>query len=226
MSSLERVLPGVQRLKLLPGDLLNVYLLGEVLVDSGARFMARRLLNALQGVKVAALALTHAHFDHQGASHVICEKLSIPLWCGEGDRAAIESGDMTMVTPEPFSWISRFNQLAAGPPHSVARILREGDIVGEFTVIDTPGHTPGHISFWRERDRVLILGDVLFHRNPVTWRRGLQQPFEAATFDPSLNRTSARMVASLKPAVVCFGHGKPLADGHVFSRYVSALPTD
>jgi glyoxylase-like metal-dependent hydrolase (beta-lactamase superfamily II) len=111
----------------------------------------------------------------------------------------------------------------AGPGHPVARVLADGDEVGGFIVIESPGHTPGHLAFWRERDRVLILGDVLFHRNPATFRAGLAEPFEFATFDPSANRESARRLAALEPEVVCFGHGEPLTDGARFQEFVAGL---
>ena len=55
-----------------------------------------------------------------------------------------------------------------GPPHPVARALHEGDEVAGFTVLETPGHSRGHVAFWRESDRVLILGDVLNNMNLMT----------------------------------------------------------
>ena len=72
-----------------------------------------------------------------------------------------------------------------GPPHPVARALSEGDEVAGFTVLETPGHTPGHLSFWRERDRTLIVGDVLVNMNPTTGITGLQEPLAFATPDPT-----------------------------------------
>jgi hydroxyacylglutathione hydrolase len=97
--------------------------------------------------------------------------------------------------------------------------------VGEFTVIDTPGHSPGHISFWRERDRVLVLGDVLFGHQPFTSRPGLHEPPAMFTLDAERNRQSARKVAALRPSLVCFGHGPPLTDPHTFAEFVAGLPT-
>ncbi len=207
----------------MPRDLVNVYLAGDVLIDSGGRLGTQRLIRALKGHRVTAHALTHAHPDHQGASHAICEVFGAPMWCGRGDRDALESGDLTTLFPDSDSWIARLAGRLAGPSHPVERVLVEGDRVADFEVIETPGHTPGHLAFWRERDRVLILGDVLFHRNPVTLRAGLVQPFEFATFDPDLNRKSAAKLASLEPAVVCFGHGEPLRDGARFRRFVAGL---
>ncbi len=43
---------------------------------------------------MAAHALTHAHFDHYGSSHAVCEKLGLPLWCGADDVEAVEAGKM------------------------------------------------------------------------------------------------------------------------------------
>jgi hydroxyacylglutathione hydrolase len=144
-----------------PPYAINVYLLGEVLVDAATRFAARRILRRLRGRKVTLHALTHAHPDHQGASHAICETLGIPLWCGEADADAMERPGEIMARM-PKHWLSgAVGPIWTGPPHPVARRLREGDRVGTFTVVETPGHTAGHVAFWREDDRVLVLGDVL-----------------------------------------------------------------
>jgi glyoxylase-like metal-dependent hydrolase (beta-lactamase superfamily II) len=221
---MEEVSPGLWRVPLAPLDSMNAYLLGDVLVDSGPRFSAGRLLAALEGHAVEAHAVTHGHFDHVGASHAVCEHFRVPLWCGEGDREAIESGDLSGILPRPRSWVARVGKTLAGPSHAVVRTLEEGDEVGGFTVVECPGHTPGHVAFWRESDRVLVLGDVAFNRNPVTFRKGLTEPFRAATTDPGLNRDSARRLAALDPAIVCFGHGPPLRDPRQFQDFVSRLP--
>src|SRR4051794_28683019 len=83
--------PGVWHVTggLLPNS-INTYLLGDVLVDAGARHDAGRILKALQGHTVTAHALTHAHADHQGSSHAVCERLGIPFWVGAADVAAAE----------------------------------------------------------------------------------------------------------------------------------------
>lgn len=220
---LEIVAPDLVRIPLGPRDCLNAYLLGDLLVDSGARFNARKLLATLAERPVAAHALTHAHMDHQGSSAAICERLEIPLWCGAGDREAAESGDLSGIVPDPHSPMARLGQRLAGPGHPVARVLREGDVVGGFAVLAAPGHTPGHLAFWRESDRTLVLGDVLFNMNLMTLRAGLREPFRAATFDVPANRDSARRLAALAPELICFGHGPPLRDGARFRRFVRAL---
>jgi glyoxylase-like metal-dependent hydrolase (beta-lactamase superfamily II) len=114
--------------------------------------------------------------------------------------------------------------LLSGPGHPVSDTLSEGDDLGDLKVIETPGHTPGHLAYWEERTRVLILGDVLFHRNPATFRKGLSEPFLFATHDRASNLRSARKVADLGAETICFGHGAPLRDGCEFKRFVESLP--
>ena len=220
------VVTGVWRFPLAPLDAVNVYLLGDVLLDAGGRLAGHRILRALAGRRVVAHAVTHAHFDHQGSSHTLCERLGIPLWCGEGDRAALASGNLRRSLPRPDGWMGWLHQQLAGPAHPVSRVLRDGDDIGGFAVVETPGHTPGHLAFWRARDRALVLGDVVFHRNPVSLQLALQEPFRFATVNPGLNRQSARKLAALEPAVICFGHGPPLMDGERFARFVAGLPKE
>lgn len=207
-----------------PPYAINAYLLGDVLVDAGTRFAANRLLRRLRGHRVTSHAITHAHPDHQGSSHAICERLGLPLSCGEADASAMETPGEIMARM-PGHWLSStIGKQWLGPPHAVARRLREGDQVGSFTVIETPGHTVGHISFWREADRILVLGDVLSHINIYTGWVTLREPERFFTIDPPQNRRSARRLVELEPRLICFGHGPPLRDTRRFADYVRRLP--
>lgn len=218
------VCDGVTRIPLLQLDLVNVYLARGVLIDSGGRLGSRRLLRSLRGHKLSGHVLTHGHLDHQGASHAVCEEFGIPLCCGEGDREAVESGDQGSLLPRPDSMLAGPITFLAGPGHPVSETLSDGDEIGGLEVIETPGHTPGHLAYWAKEARVLILGDVLFNRNPVTLRKGLAEPFAFATYDRASNLASARKLAALNPKTICFGHGAPLEDGEEFHRFVEALP--
>jgi glyoxylase-like metal-dependent hydrolase (beta-lactamase superfamily II) len=207
-----------------PPYLINVYLLGTVLVDAATRFDASRIMRRLRGLSVSIHALTHAHPDHQGASHAICTKLGIPLWCGESDASAMEIPGEIMARM-PRHWLSgSIGRLWTGPPHPVSRRLREGDQVGSFSVIETPGHTAGHIAFWREADRVLVTGDVLCNINIWNGWVTLREPETIFTLDPAQNRRSARRFLSLEPKLICFGHGPPLRNTGKFLRYLERLP--
>lgn len=213
--------PGLHQLDAWPANLINVYLLDDVLVDAGTRFRAPRLLKELRGRSIAAHALTHAHPDHQGSSARVCRELAIPCWCGAGDAAAVASGDLTSALPD--SWRSRCAaRWLGGPGAPVERTLREGDRVGSFTVLETPGHSPGHIAFWRERDRALVLGDVVFGLN-VWLSPGLFEPLVDSTVDPALNRESIIRLAALSPALICFGHGPPIRTAGALEVFAERL---
>src|SRR4051794_16648936 len=210
----------------LPPYAINVYLMGDVIVDSGTRYAARRILRQVRGQHVSALALTHAHPDHQGSCHAVCRAMGIPLWCGAPDADAVEDPGL-MLGRLPSNWLTRsIGPLMAGPGHPVARRLREGDEVGGFTVLETPGHCAGHVSYWRAADRVLVLGDVLANFRPPAGLGGLCEPPRLFSPDPAENRRSARRVAAREPALVCFGHGPPLDDTRRFVEFVERLAVD
>ena len=212
--------PGVHLITGLPPYAINCYLVEDVLVDAMAKLDARRILKALKGRTVTAHALTHAHPDHQGASHRVCSELGIPFWVGEQDADAAEDPRL-IEERQPDHPINRvFAKVMTGPGHPVARRLREGDDVAGFTVLDTPGHSAGHIALWRERDRVLVAGDVLNNQHPLLgFPRGLREPLGIFTPDPGRNRESIRRLGELRPSLVLLGHGPPVRDGDRFAEF-------
>ncbi len=208
----------------LPPYGINCYLAGDVLVDAMSKFDAGRIRKALDGRSVSAHALTHAHADHQGASHAICTKLGIPFWVSELDAPAAEDAKLIRQRQPKHPINSLFFKAMAGPSHPVDRVLREGDEVGGFKVLDTPGHSAGHISLWRESDRALILGDVLNNQHPLLgYPRGLREPLKVFTPDPDRNRESIRRLGELEPALVCFGHGPPHRDAAAFAAFCRSV---
>ena len=194
-----------------PAHSFNSYVAGDLLFDAGTRLAKRRILSEVADVPLEAHVISHAHCDHQGSSAFVAEKLGLPVWAPEVERAAIESGDLAAMAP--LNAITRAQlRVWAGPGVPVARGLREGDEVAEFEVLETPGHSPGHLSFWRRSDRVLLAFDVLFGRDPLTGRAGLHLPPDRFTLNPAQNRSQVRRLAALEPELVCFGHGPPLHD--------------
>jgi glyoxylase-like metal-dependent hydrolase (beta-lactamase superfamily II) len=220
MASVKKLADGLYQLRGFPPNAINVYLMGDVLVDAATRHSGRRILRQLRGHRVAAHALTHAHPDHQGASREVCGALGIPLWCGERDVDAMETGDFG----QPDHWMNRLiDRVWAGPPRKVDRELREGDEIAGFEILDVPGHSRGHVAYWRSSDRVLVLGDVLNNMNVMTGVPGLHEPRTIFTVDPPRNRESARRLAALEPALACFGHGPPLRDPRKLREFVEGL---
>lgn len=198
-----------------PRDTINIYVIGDVLIDAGTPLDKGRVLKNIKGHEITAHALTHAHFDHYGASHAVCEKLGIPMWCGAADVEAVESGKM--VGPGG-------RMVPAAKGHPIAKALTEGDEVAGFQVLDVPGHSPGHVAYWRESDRTLVCGDVMWGTNPFRPGGGLMEPFPFFSPDHKRNRESARRLAALEPALICFGHGTPLRDPAKFAAAVAKLP--
>ncbi len=219
---MREIVHGVYQLQNFPPNVVNVYLIGDVLIDAGTRFTKDRILRQLTGHTVTAHALTHAHPDHQGSSASVCDALNIPLWGPAGDCPATESGDLSNVIPQnPLT--ATLDVIWTGRGHPVARELREGDIVAGFEVIDTPGHSPGHVSYWRASDRTLIAGDALMNMNMFTMQEELGEPPALFTVDRTQNVMSIKKLAALNPKTIVFGHGKPLLDGARLADFAAGL---
>src|SRR3954471_10932794 len=220
--------PDVFHIPVLPRNAVNTYLLGDVLVDTGMRTSAGKIREALGDREIKAIALTHAHGDHGGSARKLAHDWGVPVWIGAAHRAGAETGKGVAKSPYDKPGLS----LIAGamgnmPSVSIARDLREGDeLTAGFTVLDTPGHSPGHVSFWRESDRVLLCADVFFNMHLLTTVPGLRQPPGPFTVDPPLNRRTERGGAELEPAVAAFGHGPVIEDDTAakLARFVSLLP--
>jgi glyoxylase-like metal-dependent hydrolase (beta-lactamase superfamily II) len=213
------VTDGVSLIVLPPLRHMNVYLVGEVLVDAGLGLHARGILRALGERTVTTHVVTHAHGDHVGGSKTVSEALGVPVCCGPGDVDAVKSGKPTAASPLQalFRW----------KPVTVARELREGDEVGVgFTVLDVAGHSPGQIALWRERDRTLICADVFLNLNFYTALPGLHEPPRLFNWDPARNRDCARRLAALEPQLTLFGHGRPLRDPAQLRAFADSLPDD
>lgn len=221
---MKQLADGVWQLTGFPPHAINEYLLGDVLIDAGARFSRRQILEDLRGHQVSAHALTHAHPDHQGSSKAVCDELGVPLWVGDGDADAAERPELIRER-QPDRLINKvFWKTMAGPGRAVDRRLAEGDEVAGFQVLEVPGHSKGHLAFWRGSDRVLVLGDVLNNQHPLAgFPRGLRLPPAYFTPDPAQNRRSAKRLGELEPKLVLFGHGPPVRDTKKFVDFARRL---
>lgn len=206
---MEQLADDVFHLSMLLRHGMNAYVIGDVLVDAGGPPFGPRIAQELRAAdhRIALHVLTHARGDHAGGSHAIVEQCGVPVWVGARDVEACESGKVVAkgLLGPAMRLLGNFEGV------KVAKGLREGDRVGPgFVVLDTPGRTPGHISLWRERDRILLCGDVWLNMDMKTTRAGLREPPRAQTIDPEANRAAARRLAELEPAIVGFGHGPVL----------------
>jgi glyoxylase-like metal-dependent hydrolase (beta-lactamase superfamily II) len=142
----------------------NCYLLGDpatrngVVIDPGGD--GERILKRIHhhGLKVASILLTHGHFDHVLDAWLLKERL--------GARVFLHRSDEGILRDRPVGLVSLLTAASKSPKGTVDQWLEEGDELDigsiRLHVLETPGHTPGHVSFhWRER-QVVFVGDTLF----------------------------------------------------------------
>ncbi|MCD0468195.1 MBL fold metallo-hydrolase [Flavobacterium sp. JAS] len=219
---MKNIAKDVYQIPLFPRNAINCYLVEDVLIDAGIRSSSSIILNSLKNKAITKHVLTHAHADHQGSSKIICETLNIPLWCSELEKPTAENGNVVFEYPNPNHIISKFQKkFWAGKGYPVAQTLKEGDTIAGFTVIETPGHSSGHLSFFRESDGVLIVGDVITNMNLLTTIVGLHEPPNLFTSNQELNRNSIKKLASLRPKVLCFGHGPVLVNKGELEKFAA-----
>ncbi|BBL58269.1 MBL fold metallo-hydrolase [Methylomonas koyamae] len=110
-----------------------------------------------QGVELESLLLTHGHLDHVGGTAELAAKLSLPIIGPQ-----LEDDFWIKLLPEQCRMFG-FPESAGFTPQ---RWLNDGDTVkvGDevLQVIHCPGHTPGHVVFFSETERLALVGDVLF----------------------------------------------------------------
>ncbi|SMO36317.1 Glyoxylase, beta-lactamase superfamily II [Chryseobacterium rhizoplanae] len=208
---LRQIAPEVFQIPLMPRNSINCYIIEGVLVDSGIRSSYATIKKTLQKIPVYQHVLTHAHADHQGCSDQICAEFEISLLCHPNEVFRTETGMVTSDYPTPQHWIAKLQQKYwAGQGHQVEQTIVENDKIGNFRVIETPGHSAGHISLFREQDGVLIIGDAATNMNLLTTVPGLRLPPNIFTSDQQRNIKSLQKLAELNPAIICFGHGPAL----------------
>ncbi|GIG28535.1 MBL fold metallo-hydrolase [Cellulomonas marina] len=216
---------------------VNCYLVEEegrlLLVDTGVPAHWRRIGEAVRALgrrpsDVVAVALTHGHFDHTGNVARAMDVLGVPVWAGTEDLELVE---------HPYRYAHE-NPLAAYPlrhPAGVpvlaalmaagawhvrgARGLRAYEsggvlpVPGRPVVVDSPGHTWGHVALHLPERGVLLSGDALVTLDPYTGGRGPQIVAGAATADSAAALASLDALEATGAATVLPGHGDPWTAG-------------
>jgi len=170
---------------------VSAYLLvrgGEVaIVDLGLSGSGPAIEDGLKAAgrdwkSVKHIVLTHLHDDHVGGLAEIAPQVTAAIYAGEGDLASI-------ISPKPL------------------KPLKDGDEIFGMTVVNTPGHTLGHISLFEPATGILVAGDALRTES------GLAGSRPEFTADETQADASVRKLAGLDVKAILCGHGEPLVAG-------------
>ena len=215
--------------------IVNVFFIGEpgstswVLVDAGLSGSAGPILRAAErrfgrGSRPHAILLTHGHFDHVGGLRTLSEHWNVPIYAHPLELPYL-TGRSSYPPPDPSVGGGCMALMAGLYPKRpidvsdrVQALPKDGSVPGlpEWRWFHTPGHTAGHVSFFRDRDRAMIVGDAFVTVRQESALAVLQQTPEVngppAYFTPdwSAARRSVEHLASMNPDVVATGHGLPM----------------
>jgi glyoxylase-like metal-dependent hydrolase (beta-lactamase superfamily II) len=193
---------------------VNCYLVREAdgltLIDAGLPGSAPAILGTARalGLPITRIVLSHAHADHVGSLDALRTELPAAEVALSARDARPLGGDTSLDADEPQTPLrGSFQQVQTRP----TRLLHDGERVGSLRVVATPGHTPGHIALFDERDGSLIAGDACYNRGglAIATTLRLRFPFPAlATWHKPTALASARRLRELNPARIAVGHGE------------------
>ena len=168
-----------------------------LIIDPGddADFIINRIRDL--ELKPIGIVATHGHFDHILSVTELKLAFGIPFYLHKADLSILKRTQSTA---------KYFTGLEVDPPPPVDKYLKKGQILkvgrGNLKVIETPGHTPGSISLYSNKDKVVFVGDLLFAGGGVG-RTDLQGG-NAKLLDVSIKK----ILKLPKNTVVYPGHGE------------------
>lgn len=216
---MKQIVPGLWQIDEI-GDFVNCYAWqwdeGVTLIDAGMANSAPDLLAALAAHgwpphRVRRVLVTHADADHVGGLAAVKRASGAHVACHTVEKAYLEQSSRRRPAwyVRPFMPLLGLFPTLRVEPVTPDELLLDGDVTPEgFTVIHTPGHTPGHISLLHKERRLLITGDALTNR-----KGRLSPPPGAFTPDPDNAMRSIWKLAKKHGdefEVVVFGHGPPI----------------
>ena len=214
------IIPNVH---LVPNIVANPYLLidpdGLTLIDAGLPGSHKKILRYLAGLGYAPgdlkrILITHADYDHVGGLPALKAATGARVFASPLEAQAMAEGRPSRPV-KPRKAITRllFNLMAGlfkPAPVKVDELLADGQILpvlGGLQVVETPGHTPGHISLFAPSAGILFCGDSIVSRE-----EGLRGSTGANNWDQPKSDESVRKQAALGARILCSGHGPVVMD--------------
>ena len=215
--------PGIFSLGHGKGGHVHAFLLeagGELfLVDTLFENDARLVLDALQSLgrspsDIRQIAITHGHRSHLGGlaalkrasgATVYAHRWEADIVAGERRAQAVSIVPHQSLKLIPFQfglWLNRPRHA----PCPVDELLDEGDSFGPLQVMHSPGHSPGHLTFWWPERRFLIAGDGI-----ATWPN-LCAGWRVFNLNHAQHKVSLTRLATFDPLTVGVGHGEPITE--------------
>ena len=202
---------------------------GWTLIDAGipgsAPFIARAAEHRFgPAARPAAIVLTHGHFDHVGALETLAERWDTPVVAHPAEMPHLD-GRASYPPPDTAAGGGLMPLLSPlmprGPVNVGPRLVplpEDGSVPGMpgWRWLPTPGHTEGHVSFWRPADRTIIAGDAFVTTaQESAYAIAVQEPEihgPPRYFTPGWEaaKISVARLASLQPELAVTGHGQPL----------------
>ncbi|MEH6946124.1 MBL fold metallo-hydrolase [Bacillus sp. JJ634] len=216
-------------------QIVNVIVVGRpntkefVLVDAGMPESADKIIEMVEerfgeNSRPKAIVLTHGHFDHVGAIIELVKHWDIPVYAHELELPFL-TGKMSYPKPDPTvegGMIAKMSPMFPNEPinlgNQIEALPADGSVpyMDGFRWIHTPGHTPGHVSFFREEDKALIVGDAFvtvrqeFLYKVLTQEQEISGPPRYFTPDWAATWESVKKLEALKPSIAITGHGLPM----------------
>jgi glyoxylase-like metal-dependent hydrolase (beta-lactamase superfamily II) len=187
------------------------------LLDTGGHGSLSKIEKNLveQGFKLSDLThilLTHGHWDHTGDLALLQKESNAVVIAHRIEAPLIRAGQDVRPDPSSVPFIHRrFGKLFDGQPKPgpVHREVEDGetleDIYSDLRVVHLPGHSPGQVGYYCEREGWLVGGDVMMNVLPQ-----LTLPLALFTLEPEVAKQSIVKIATLKPTTLALGHGSPI----------------
>ena len=213
----------IPKVHLIPGIIANPYLIidqnGLTLIDTGLPGSQRKILRYINNLGYAPkglrrIIITHADIDHVGGLAALKSATGAHVFSNTLEAEAIAKGHPSRQM-KSANFINRLvyrlvGSLFKARPVQVDEFLTEGEVLpvlGGLRVLDTPGHTPGHISLFAPEAGILFCGDSI-----VSEETGLRGSRGANTWDQAKADESVRKQAILGATILCSGHGPVVKD--------------